>query len=60
MAPAHSENWRETGVANWARDSGFHMAQEDGLYTLWLSYPRMKIVLDRVELDEVERYLSTH
>ena len=51
-------SWRETGVRNWARDCGYVMTQADGLYNLWLSSPRTR-VLDRVELDEIEGYLST-
>jgi hypothetical protein len=50
-------SWRETGVRNWARDCGFVMTQEDGVYNLWLSNPRTR-VLDKVELDEVEGYLG--
>ena len=50
-------SWRETGVRNWARDYGFFMTEEDGLYNLWRSSPRTR-VLDRVELDEVEVYLG--
>ena len=49
--------WRETGVRNWARDCGFVMTQEDGLYNLWRSSPRTRVLV-RVELDEIERYLG--
>ena len=51
-------SWRETGIRNWARDCGFVMTQEDGLYNLWLSSPRTRVLVN-VELDEVEGYLST-
>jgi len=51
-------SWREIGVRNWARDCGFVMTQQDGLYELWLSSPRTR-VLDKAELSEVEGYLGT-
>ena len=51
-------NWREKGVGNWARDHGFVMTKEDGLYNLWSSNP-FTCLLDRVELDEIEGYLET-
>ena len=50
-------SWRETGVRNWARDSGFVMTEDDGLYNLWRSSPRTRVLI-RVELDEVEGYLG--
>jgi hypothetical protein len=49
-------SWRETGVRNWARDCGFFVTQEDGLYNLWLSSPRTRVLV-QVELDDVEEYL---
>ena len=53
-----SANWREQGVVNSAWDRWFEMTTPEGRYTLSsLNPPRT--VLDRVELDEVERYLST-
>lgn len=51
-------SWRETGIRNWARDCGFVMTHEDGLFNLWLSSPRTRVLM-KVELDEVEGYLST-
>ena len=51
-------SWRETGVRNWARDCGFVMTLEDGLYNLWSSTRRTR-VLDKVELEEVEGYLAS-
>jgi len=50
-------NWREKGVINWARAAGLDIAQHDNRYTMWSKHS-LKIVLDNVELDEVERYLS--
>jgi hypothetical protein len=50
-------SWRETGVRNWARDCGFVMTHEDGLYNLWLSSPYVR-VLELVELNEVEGFLG--
>ena len=50
-------NWRETGVTNWALDNGFTVTAESGRYTMQ-SADSPTIVLDRVELDEVEHYLS--
>ena len=50
-------SWRETGVRNWARDCGYLMTHEDGLYNLWLWSPR-KRVLEMVELHDVERFLG--
>ncbi|MEO5841906.1 MAG: hypothetical protein ABIQ73_02730 [Acidimicrobiales bacterium] len=50
-------SWRETGVHNWARDCGYEMTHEDGLYNLWLWSPCTR-VLDMVELHEVEGYLG--
>jgi hypothetical protein len=51
-------SWRETGVRNWARDCGFVMTQADGLYNLWLSSPRTRVLVN-VELDDVEAYLGS-
>ena len=51
-------NWREKGVTNWARDCGFGITRQDGRYTMLSLHPP-KIVLDQVDLDEVERFLST-
>ena len=50
--------WREIGVTNWAHDSGLEITQYDGRYTMWSLYP-LKLVLDRVELDEIEHYIAT-
>ena len=58
MDETDAVSWRETGIRNWARDCGFVMTHEDGLYNLWLSSPRTRVLM-KVELDEVEGYLST-
>lgn len=58
MDTSISANWREKGVTNWARDCGFEMTQQDGRYTMSSLYPP-RIVLERVDIDEVECYLST-
>jgi hypothetical protein len=50
--------WKEQGVGSWARDCGFSMTKEaDGLYNLWRSNPRARI-LSKVELADIERYLE--
>jgi len=57
MDTENNPNWREKGVGNWARDLGFVVTREGDTFTM-RSADSPIIVLDRVELDEVERYLS--
>ena len=49
--------WKEQGVGNWARDCGFVMTKEDGLYNLWGLNTQSR-VLNRVALTDVEHYLE--
>jgi hypothetical protein len=54
---SRDETWRELGVGNWARDKGLVLTKEHGLFHLWGSDPRTRI-LTGVELHEVELYLG--
>ena len=57
MDTEDNSNWREKGLGNWARDLGFVLTREGGTFTMrWADFPI--IVLNRVELDDVERYLT--
>jgi len=56
--PDDAANWREKGVGNWARDCGFFMTKNDGLYDLWSSNASTRI-LGGVVLDEIEGYLGS-
>jgi hypothetical protein len=50
-------NWREEGIDNWARDLGFMITKEDGLYNLWSPRSQNR-TLENVELDDIENYLG--
>ncbi|MEO5840372.1 MAG: hypothetical protein ABIQ73_11770 [Acidimicrobiales bacterium] len=50
--------WRETGVANWARDCGFVATKDGDLFHLSGRNPSVR-VLAYVELAEIERYLES-
>ena len=58
MSEEHTRmTWKEQGVGDWARDCGFVMTKEDGVYNLWGLNTQTR-VLNRVELAEVEQYLE--
>ena len=46
-------------MTKWALALGLDMAKSDNHFTVW-SRDSLKIVLDQVELDEVEHYLSRY